>query len=122
MESTDFPDLMTSPCNYCWASICMFGYEFFGVVLLVLAINISEGNVAAIGVSLFVILLISGPLTGGHHNPAVSLGVLINKEITYSRSIQFLIYISAQFLGAILAAEICLKLVPDKEKGFSHLP
>lgn len=53
-------------------------YEFLGTMFLVYAINISQGNSIAIALMLFCWLLIGGPISGAHYNPAVTIGVYIN--------------------------------------------
>jgi aquaporin Z len=78
-----------------------------GVMLLVIAINLSGGNVAAIGMTLFVILILVGPISGGHVNPAVSIGVLINQGINTHNFVMFLVMTSGQFLGGAISAYVC---------------
>ena len=59
----------------------VFSYEFLGTTLLIYAINLQMGEifgVAGIGFMLFALLLIGGPITGAHFNPAVTLGVYMS--------------------------------------------
>jgi len=53
-------------------------YECAGTALLVYAVNVSKGDPIAICFSLFVAILIGGPISGGHFNPAVSIGVFLS--------------------------------------------
>jgi len=58
-------------------------YEFLGTALLLFGLNVSPNN-NPFGVifNIFSIILVAGPITGAHLNPAVSTGVLIsNKNI-----------------------------------------
>lgn len=64
-------------------------YEFFGTALLVYAVNVSYGDgvdpfvdqFAIVGM-IFALILLAGPITGAHFNPAVTTGVLVsNKNI-----------------------------------------
>jgi glycerol uptake facilitator-like aquaporin len=53
-------------------------YEAIGTGLLVYAINLSSGGpYAAFGISfmIFALVLIAGPISGAHFNPAVTLAV-----------------------------------------------
>jgi len=59
----------------------VFIYEFLGTCFLIYAINIQLGTVFGVyGIAfmLFAFLLIAGPITGAHFNPAVTLGVYMS--------------------------------------------
>ena len=58
----------------------------------------------------------SKELSGAHINPCFSIATLINKEINF---IQFLTYISAQLIGAILAAISLYLLTHHKISTYS---
>lgn len=58
-------------------------------------------NMAATGAILAVLILIFGPISGAHFNPAVTLAFLIRREIRPGLAI---IYISTQILAAIMGA------------------
>ena len=63
--------------------LIVFFYEFFGTAMLIYAINMQKGEsfgVAGIAFMLFACLLIGGPITGAHFNPAVTLGVMISNR------------------------------------------
>lgn len=68
-------------------------------------------NVAlAHGLALAVLVSALGPVSGGHFNPAVTLGVWIMGRITPTRAA---LYVASQLVGA-LAAGLALKMVfPD---------
>ena len=113
----------------------VFCYEFIGTFVLVGAVNASGGNAAAIGLTLFVLLLCLGPITGGHMNPAVTIGVWINRSLkackdrTFaSQTVQALLVILAQCCGALFASWVFFALLTlDDENGkadtdvFPHL-
>ena len=68
------------------------------------------GNTLATGSILVVIILVFGPISGAHFNPAVSLTFLLRKEISSKTA---LLYILAQVLGGIsgtLVAHIMFEL------------
>ena len=56
-------------------------YEFLGTAMLLYAVNVSPGG-DPFGVifTILAIILIVGPITGAHLNPAVSTGVLISNR------------------------------------------
>ena len=65
-------------------------YEMLGTGLFVYGILVSGGNALAVPIALFASIIIFGGITGGHFNPAVSLGVFISLEDKQS-NILFLI-------------------------------
>jgi aquaporin Z len=76
--------------------------ELIGTFFLVLVIGLS-GNPLAIGSILMVMIYMGGPISGGHYNPAVTLGVLMSGrgKITLKDSVM---YWMVQIVGAFLAA------------------
>jgi aquaporin Z len=54
----------------------------------------------AIGTALMVMVYMGGHVSGGHYNPAVSLGVLLRRKMTAG---EFGGYVGAQLVGAVLA-------------------
>ena len=61
------------------------------------------GNTIPTGAILVVLILMFGPVSGGHFNPAVSLVFWLRHEINFH---QFLYYVAAQVTGAILGVAI----------------
>ena len=55
-------------------------YELFGTAFLAYAVLTSAGNSIAVGFTVFVIILILGPITGAHMNPAVTIGVFTTRK------------------------------------------
>ena len=74
----------------------------------IMAENLANGNMAvallgntiATGAILFVIIKMFGSISGAHFNPVVSLVFLLRKEL---KSNEFLIYVSMQIIGGMLA-------------------
>jgi glycerol uptake facilitator-like aquaporin len=56
-------------------------------------------NTLATGTILVVLILIFGPLSGAHFNPAVSIGFALRSELPWSEAA---IYIAAQVLGGLV--------------------
>ncbi len=59
------------------------------------------GNTIATGAILVVLILIFGPLSGAHFNPAVTLSFLLRREIT---AVEALVYVGVQVAAAICGA------------------
>src|SRR6188508_1737205 len=84
--------------------------EFIGTFFLVLTIGCtvipgSAGVIPplAIGAALMVMIFAGGHISGGHYNPAVTLGVLIRGKV---KAADVVPYIVVQILGAIVAATV----------------
>lgn len=71
-----------------------------GAFFLVLVAGLS-GDALTIGIALAIIVYATGPITGGHINPAVTLALWINNKIKANDAIWYMI---SQTVGAILAA------------------
>lgn len=86
--------------------------ELFGTMLLVLfgagiasrGDSLWTGSIA-FGLILMVLIVTLGPLSGGNFNPAVSIGLLINKKLDLKN---FLLYVLAQIVGAIIGGALLL--------------
>ena len=77
-------------------------YELIGTAFLVYAILVSGGNPVAVTMSVFLIILVLGPITGAHMNPAVTIGVYVSR-VKFGQDIIFcLIIIFAQCCGGLL--------------------
>jgi glycerol uptake facilitator-like aquaporin len=55
---------------------------------------------------LFALLLIGGPITGAHYNPAVSLGIYISNKRWKEEAFMFGVMVGGQIAGGIFG--ICL--------------
>jgi glycerol uptake facilitator-like aquaporin len=93
--------------------------EFIGTALLLMAVigsavmgtNLADGNDAlvllanaiATGTALAVLILIFGPISGAHFNPAVSLAFLLHGELS---SKQFGLFVAAQVAGGVIGVII----------------
>lgn len=76
--------------------------EFIGAFFLVLTIALS-GNPIAIGFVLTVLVYMGGYISGAHYNPAVTLALVLTKNIKPAKSLG---YILSQILGGLTAAFI----------------
>ena len=89
--------------------------EFIGTFFLVLTIGCTgigagAGVIAplAIGAALMVMVFAGGHISGGHYNPAVTLGVLIRGKVKPADVVPYWI---AQFVGAAVAALLTIKFL-----------
>jgi aquaporin Z len=89
--------------------------EFVGTFFLVLTvgctgIGASAGVIAplAIGAALMVMVFAGGHISGGHYNPAVTLGVLIRGKV---KPVDVVPYWIAQFAAAAIAALLVIKVL-----------
>ena len=57
------------------------------------------GNTLPTGAMLVVLILIFGPLSGAHFNPAVSIAFALRRELPWPEAV---VYIAAQIVGAII--------------------
>ena len=82
-------------------------YECLGTCLFTYCILVSTGDAIAVALSLFAMIIIFGDVTGGHFNPAVTIGVLIwqfFKGDTGKNCLLSVIMIVSQICGSILGA------------------
>ena len=89
--------------------------EFVGTFFLVLTIGCTgigagAGVIAplAIGAALMVMVFAGGHISGGHYNPAVTLGVLIRGKVQAADVVPYMI---AQCIGAAVAALLVTKIL-----------
>jgi glycerol uptake facilitator-like aquaporin len=84
----------------------VIGTFFFLAVIIIsvagksLSIYEKAENWLKIGLALSIAILLVGHISGAHLNPAVSLMFYLHKDLTTE---ELIIYILAQFIGAILA-------------------
>ena len=79
-------------------------YEMFGTAILTYAAIVSGGNAMAVGLTITVIIMCTGSITGAHYNPAVTTAVLFwKREFGKNCGFYFMI-LAAQFIGALLGA------------------
>jgi len=89
--------------------------EFIGTFFLVLTVGCTGIGAGAsviaplaIGAALMVMVFAGGHISGGHYNPAVTLGVLIRGKVKPADVVPYWI---AQFVGAVIAALLTIKVL-----------
>ena len=79
--------------------------EFLGTCGLILSVNMVNST-THVSIACFVMIVLFGGISGGHINPAVTIGVYIEQK-EYAKNICFAIMIMlAQFAGAVFALVI----------------
>jgi aquaporin Z len=72
--------------------------EFLGTFLLVLSVFASGGNAYVVGATLAVIIILTGKVSGGHVNPAISMAMYVKGAIS---SKELLGYVVSQVAGGV---------------------
>jgi aquaporin Z len=72
--------------------------EFLGTFLLVLSVFASGGNAYVVGATLAVIIILTGKVSGGHVNPAISMAMYVKGAIS---SKELLGYVVSQLAGGV---------------------
>ncbi len=72
--------------------------EFLGTFLLVLSVFASGGNAYVVGLTLAVIILLIGKLSGAHVNPAISLAMYVKGSLSMK---ELLAYVVSQSAGGV---------------------
>ncbi len=91
--------------------IAMLAAEFLGTaVLATVAINVSRSQIGigyfvaiGVGLALGLLVLVLGPVSGGHFNPAVTLGLWTARKV---KTLQAAAYVVAQLLGGVAAWQL----------------
>jgi len=102
--------------------------EFIGTAMLVISINwssTSDSTAFAVGATVFVMATIFGGISGGHFNPAVTIGMLWKEgKDRFGRNLGLTIFmIIAQGLGALFGFAIALMAFDFKKKdGVTEIP
>lgn len=84
----------------------VFLYEFAGTATLLYAVNVSYGNPVAVIFSIMAIILVIGPITGAHLNPAVSVACLISHSNPIKAFPCFVLMVCAEITGALFGVFI----------------
>ena len=87
----------------CGSAVLAAAFPGVGIGLL--------GVALAFGLTVLTMAFALGPISGGHFNPAVSLGLAVSGRVKYADVIP---YVIAQVLGAILAAALLYLIASGK--------
>jgi glycerol uptake facilitator-like aquaporin len=98
--------------------IAMLMAEFLGTaVLATVAINVSRSQIGigyfvaiALGATLAFLVLAFGPVSGGHFNPAVTIGLWTLRKIN---TIQAIAYLAVQMLAGLVAWQLATYFIGD---------
>ena len=100
----------------------VFLAEFLGAAGISLALNMSDGSVT-IPIVFYVMTMLTGGLSGGHLNPAITLGVYIERKQLGKYGVFAMGIVIAQCLGALAALPVgyMLRASMVGETGHEHL-
>jgi aquaporin Z len=90
----------------CGAAVVSAGFPTLGIGFI--------GVALAFGLTVVTMVYAVGFISGGHFNPAISLGLVVGKRFSAS---DFIPYVIAQVLGAITAADV-LFMIASGKPGF----
>ena len=82
----------------------MYNYlvEFIGAAFFIY-VKLATGNPIAIGAALALIILLTGPISGGYINPAVTIVMASAGQLPVSEIVPYSV---AQIMGGLVALEI----------------
>ena len=86
--------------------------EIIGTAFLLIAVNISSNTGVTpmcVGFTVFAMATIIGPVSGGHMNPAVTIGMFIkhkHEDKTVQNAVYMVIIICSQLIGGMLGVSI----------------
>jgi|UniRef100_A0A6C0DPC5 glycerol uptake facilitator-like aquaporin len=82
----------------------MYNYlvEFIGAAFFIY-VTLATGNPIAIGAALALIILLTGPISGGYINPAVTIVMASAGQLPVSEIVPYSV---AQIMGGLVALEI----------------
>jgi MIP family channel proteins len=96
-----------------------FALTFMGVGAVILTGGNDIVAVAlAHGLAIGLLAMAAGHISGGHYNPAVTIGMLVTRRITASKAIA---YILAQLAGSLAAAGVLTLVYRDIERNAVNL-
>ena len=100
--------------------VCL--YEFIGTTFFVYLVLMSTGNPIAVPLALFSMIIIFGDVSGGHFNPAVTLGIYVWKG-EYSKNFFFSDAIMlSQIVGAFAGMGLAILTLSTVIDGVYRVP
>lgn len=91
--------------------------ELIGTFILTTAVLMTSGNVIFAALTVVILVLALGALSGAHVNPAVTIGLAASKLISPIKAFG---YIVAQLFGALLAFIVVSKFVETADPNFMN--
>ena len=98
--------------------------EMIGTMMLMLAVNLAGDDIIVTSIAFFALIVCTYSVSGGHLNPCISIGVYIGQKVYLKRAIIMVLFIVAQFFGALLALVLGYLLrvrVKDEATGDEYL-
>ncbi|KAK5649456.1 hypothetical protein RI129_000485 [Pyrocoelia pectoralis] len=90
--------------------------NYFGCAsCMIIAPNVAKPNLVLIalsfGLSVFVVIQTIGHISGGHINPAVTIAMLVTRNISLLKAI---LYVIVQCIGAIVGSGLLMASLPER--------
>ena len=95
-----------------------FALTFFGAGAIMVGSGGLVGVALAHGLAIALMVTAFAHISGGHFNPAVTLGFVVTRRIAPSLAV---VYWSMQFAGAAAAAALLRWLFPESARRLTHL-
>lgn len=107
------------------SKIAMLAAEFLGTaVLATVAINISRSQIGigyfvaiGVGITLGMLVLALGQISGGHFNPAVTIGLWTVRKV---KTVVALAFLAAQMLGGLAAWQLANYFIGDDLRSIAN--
>lgn len=107
------------------SKIAAIAAEFLGTaVLATVAINVSRSQIGigyfvaiGVGLTLGLLVLALGPVSGGHFNPAVTIGLWTVRK---TKTLVAIAYLAAQMLGGLAAWQLANYFVGDQLRSIAN--
>lgn len=98
------------------SSFLILLFELLGTMFLAALYNSAyyTGDVTGLFCGFFILLIFSARISGSHFNPAVTLSFMFRKDVGRFSRILGILYIVAQYGGAILGAQISFNIFGAK--------
>ena len=97
-------------------------YELLGTCLFVYMIIMSTGNAVTVPLALFSVIIIFGDITGGHFNPAVTLGVYVQLGEYKKNAAMCAIIIFSQLVGSFIGMGLAILTLASNVDGDYQVP
>lgn len=107
-------------------ALCELIGSFFFMLTIALASTTDSSGFAPLGIGFMLVAMVFafGYISGGHFNPAVTLGVLLIRQLKFRRAMSYFV---CQFIGGILSGLVACVLLdravsPPMPKASSGMP
>lgn len=109
--------------QYLMVNLSKMLIEFFGSGTMCIVLFCVRGRIAGVLLSLWIMTLFFYDMTGAHFNPCITLAVMLRRNSKFgARRLKGLLYMAAQFMGAIAGALTVQLLWRMKDEEINKRP